>query len=302
LIFDHFNKLMKHMDPWLLGLLFKVNSWLKAFIKQVKIDLTQILQVMKFEVQLHKIRFIIITIISIFLMVFSGFLPTILLPFGFISDSPYLFFTMSLSLFSFLAPLFSCLLFSGVICTEYKRNVGFLRLPVLKKHQILIGKFLGNYFLTLILVAIIYTMMTVFSFLFYGPPIVLTPIISFMFLSLFLLAYCSIVTFLSSFMPSALSVIITALALFLFGFGILQSIGQAIFPELEPLYSLMYVFNIVTVSVQPDFMDQERVYVDPETNYHFWSFPTVEGALLTLIIYFLVSITLAYIIFRRRRG
>jgi ABC-type transport system involved in multi-copper enzyme maturation permease subunit len=172
----------------------------------------------------------------------------------------------------------------------------------LKKHQILIGKFLGNYILTLILVAILYAMMTVFAFLFYGPPIVLTPLISFTFISLFLLAYCSVVTLLSSFMPSALSVIITALALFLFGFSIFQSIGQAIFPELEPLYSLMYVFNIVSISVQPDFMDQERVFVDPETNYHFWSFPTVEGALFTLSIYFLVSISLAYIIFRRRRG
>lgn len=290
------------MDPRLQGLLFKLRSWLKAFIGLVKIDLTQILQVMKFEMQLHKIRFIILTAISIFLMVFSGFLPTILLPFGFMSSSPYSFFAMSLTLFQFLAPLISCFLFSGVICTEYKRNVGFLRLPVLKKHQILIGKFLGNYILTLILVAILYAMMTVFAFLFYGPPIVLTPLISFTFLSLFLLAYCSIVTLLSSFMPSALSVIITALALFLFVFSILQTIGQAIFPELEPLYSLMYVFNIVSVSVQPDFMDQERVFVDPETNYHFWSFPTVEGALFTLSIYFLVSISLAYIIFRRRRG
>jgi ABC-type transport system involved in multi-copper enzyme maturation permease subunit len=290
------------MDPRLLVLLFKVNSWLKMFIKLVKIDLTQILQVMKFEMQLHKIRFIIITIISIFLMIFIGVLPTILLPFGFIPSSPYGFFTNSLNFFSFLAPLFSCFLFSGVICTEYKRNVGFLRLPILKKHQILIGKFLGNYILTLIVVAILYVMMTVFAFLYYGPPIVLTPIISYMFLSLFLLAYCSVVTLLSSFMPSALSVIITALALFLFGFTILQSIGQAIFPELEPLYSLMYVFNIVTVSVLPDFMDQERVFVDPESNYHYWSFPTVEGALLMLTIYFFVSFTLAYIIFRRRRG
>ena len=184
------------MDPRLQGLLFKLRSWLKAFIGLVKIDLTQILQVMKFEMQLHKIRFIILTAISIFLMVFSGFLPTILLPFGFMSSSPYSFFAMSLTLFQFLAPLISCFLFSGVICTEYKRNVGFLRLPVLKKHQILIGKFLGNYILTLILVAILYAMMTVFGFLFYGPPIVLTPLISFTFLSLFLLAYCSIVTLL----------------------------------------------------------------------------------------------------------
>ncbi len=116
---------------------------------------------------------------------------------------------------------------------------------------------------------------------------------------IYLLALSSMITFFSSLMPSATSVIIVVLSLFFFGFAIIQSIIQGISPYFEPLYSFYYLFNIITESLDPN------LYFNYQFRYNFdecvwWGFPTIEGAVISLIIYFIIFILLAYFIFEKK--
>ncbi|KKL06597.1 hypothetical protein LCGC14_2594450, partial [marine sediment metagenome] len=121
------------------------------------------------------------------------------------------------------------------------------------------------------------------------------------YIALYILALASITTFLSSFMPSAGSVLVIIIALLLFGFSIIDLFFSP--THIEPLYSLIYLYNIISKIIYPEFSTMERYYEFPPDNFtsRIWLFPSAEGALIVLTLYAIVFFLLGYLLFKRRQ-
>ncbi len=191
--------------------------------------------------------------------------------------------------------------FSGIICTEYKKKTGLTLLPLIDKHNLIIGKYIANYILVIGIAAIQYFLMALLNFYFYAEPIPPSLFLSFGYLALYILALASVTTFLSSFMPSASSVLIIIIALILFGFSIIDVFVKP--TRIEPLYSLTYLYNIISKIIYPEFSTMERYYEYTQDNitHRIWSFPSAEGALIVLTLYSIVFFLLGYLLFKRRQ-
>ena len=251
----------------------------------------------KFELTIQKNKFIILSLIATSMSFFSSFfMKSIFLPWNL-----YYFYSSSLMFYIFVLAFSSTFFFSGIICSEFKKKTGFTIIPLLERHELLIGKFLANYLLNIGVAAVYYITMILFGFYFYGPPIPYTLIISFGLVMLYLLALCSVITFLSSFMPSPTSAMVLTLSMYFFGFSLIQTLIQAINPHSEPLYSFYYLFSIITESLNPELSYIDRFFIDTEMDMTFWMFPTIEAAIISFIIYFIIFFTLALYIFKKKK-
>ncbi len=255
----------------------------------------------KFELGIQRNKFIVLSLITALVSFVTGFL-FFIMKFRNLDWELWSFYSNSLAFFILVLVFSSTFLFSGLLCSEYKKKTGFTILPLIKRHELLIGKFFANYLLSVGVAGVQYISMILYGYYFYGPPFIYTPLISFGFVMLYLLALNSLITFFSSFMPSASSAIIVVLALFFFGFSILETLFLSINPYFEPLYSISYLFNIIRESLDPRLLInyQHRFSFDPEMNIVWWGFPTVEGALISLTLYFVVFFLLSYLIFKKK--
>ena len=255
----------------------------------------------KFELGIQKSKFIILSLITALVSFITGFL-FYYVKFRTLSWELWSFYSSSLAFFIFILVFSSTFFFSGIICSENKKKTGFTILPLLKRHELLIGKFCANYLLSVGVAAVQYVSMVLYGYYFYGSLFLSTPLISFGLVMVYLLALNSFTTFFSSFMPSATSTIIVVLSLFFFGFSILESVFLSIFPNFEPFYSFYYLFNIIGESLNPLLLNnyQYRFHIDPEFNSVWWGFPTIEGALISLTAYFVIFFLLSYIIFKKK--
>ena len=245
------------------------------------------------ELKLQKLKFTIFSCFSIVLFIVTGVLP-------FISHIPTIQANYLLNcsfLYIFMVLLSIGIFFSGIICSEYRRKTGLTSFPLINKSQLIIGKYIANYILVIGIAVIYYSFMGIFSYYFYGGPILYTIFISFGFLALYLLALASFTAFLSSFMPSPLPVFAIMTGFLLFGGLIIDPVLRSISTDLEPLYSLLYLYGIVSYTLYPNFSSIERYYEPGDI----WRFPSAEGAIIALTIYTIIFFLLAYLIFRRRQ-
>ena len=174
-------------------------------------------------------------------------------------------------------------------------------LPLIEKHNLIIGKYIANYILVLGIAAIHYFLMALLNFYFYAEPIPPSLYLSFGYLALYILALASVTTFLSSFMPTGGSVLAIIIALLLFGFSIIDVFVTP--TSIEPLYSLTYIYNIISKIIYPEFSTMERYheYTQDSITHRVWSFPSAEGALLVLTLYTIIFFLLGYLLFKRRQ-
>lgn len=265
---------------------------------QLKIAVKPILYTIYLELKLQKLKFIIISSISIILFILTG-----LIPYLSISTHPSLpsnqaaYFFSGISFYLFIVILSTGIFFSGLICTEYQKKTGLTVFPLINKLKLIIGKFIANYIVVIAISTIYYSFMSIFSYYFYGGPILSTIFISFSFLILYLLALASITTFLSSFMPSPLPVFAIITGYLLLGGLVIDPLLRSLGANLEPIYSISYLYYIVMYTVYPNFSSIERF----DEYSKIWGFPAAESAIIMLIIYAIVFFVFAYLIFRRRQ-
>ena len=252
-----------------------------------------ILSTIFLELKLQKLKFVIFSSVSIVLFILTGVIP-------YLSNTPsnqadYLQYVSNFYLFMVILSI--GIFFSGIICSEYQRKTGLTSFPLINKSQLILGKYIANYIMVIGIGVIYFSCMGIFSYYLYGGPILHTIFISFSFLALYLLALASFTAFLSSFMPSPLPVFAIITGFLLFGGFIIDPVVRSLSANLEPLYSLSYLYNIVSYTLYPNFSSIER--------YHelgnLWRFPSAAGATISLTTYAIAFLILAYLIFRRRK-
>lgn len=262
-------------------------------LKKFKNTFRPILSTIYLELKLQKLKFIIFSSVSIVLYILIGLIPYISrIP---SNQADYLFYVSSFYLFMVILSI--GIFFSSIICSEYQRKTGLTTFPLIKKSQLIIGKYIANYILVIGIGVIYFSFMAIFCYYFYGGPILYTIFISFGFLALYLLAIASITTFLSSFMRSNLPVFAIITGFLLLGGLVIDPVIRSLGANLEPFYSLSYLYNIMLYTLYPNFSSIERY----NELANLWMFPSAEGAILMLTIYAIVFFLLAYFIFRRRQ-
>ena len=254
-----------------------------------------------FEVKLQKKKFIIFSIITMIFFFLNSVVPYVFMSGLTLPYSQIDLYQSGILFFMTILFLTTGFFFSGIICTEYKKKTGLTLLPLIDKHNLIIGKYIANYILVIGIAAIQYFLMALLNFYFYAEPIPPSLFLSFGYLALYILALASVTTFLSSFMPSAGSVLIIIIALILFGFSIIDVFVKP--TRIEPLYSLPYLYNIISKIIYPEFFTMERYYEYTQDNitHRIWSFPSAEGALIVLTLYSIVFFLLGYLLFKRRQ-
>ena len=245
------------------------------------------------EFKLQKLKFTIFSCFSIVLFIVTGVLPFI----SYIPSNQANYLHNCSMFYLFMVLLSIGIFFSGIICSEYRRKTGLTSFPLINKSQLIIGKYIANYILVCGIAAIYFSFMGIFSYYFYAGPILYTIFISFGFLALYILALASFTAFLSSFMPTTLPVFAIMTGFLLFGGLIIDPVLRSVSADLEPLYSLSYLYEIVSYTLYPNFSSIERYY---ELG-NLWRFPSAEGAIIALTIYTFIFFLLAYLIFRRRQ-
>ncbi len=271
-------------------------------LDNISVNLKVVSHTIIFEIKLQKKKFIIFSFITIIFFFLNSVLPYVFI--SSITLPPYSQFDLyqgNIAFFMMILFLSTGFFFSGIICTEYKKKTGLTLLPLIEKHNLIIGKYIANYILVIGTSAIQYFLMALLSFYFYAEPIPPSFFLSFGYLALYILALASITTFLSSFMPSAGSVMVIIIALILFGFSMIDLFVSP--TGIEPLYSLTYLGNIISKIIYPEFSTMERYYEYPSGNITIrnWLFPSAEGALIVLTLYAIVFFLLGYLLFKRRQ-
>ncbi len=247
-----------------------------------------------FEIRLQMKKFIIFPVATILLLFLNSYLPYIL--YTPLESSQAYFYEFGTIYFIIIIVLAVSIFFGGIICSEFKNKTGLEVLPLINRYKLLIGKYFANLILVIGIVAVHYLTMALFGYNFYGGPLLKTLLYSFGFAVLYVLALGSIVTFLSSIMPSITPVIVIMSGYVLILDNILSFLILGINSELEPLYSLGYLFTIITKIFFPDFSTMER----RDTFTGGWLFPSIEGALALLSLYTVIFFIFSIILFKHR--
>lgn len=269
-------------------------------IKIIRNEIKPIVHTTLFELTLQFRKFIIILIIEILSLIWFGYIEMYSGPSSFSENLPA-FYNGRISEFYLIMIFAVSFFFSGTICTEFKNKTGLITFPLIRRYKLFIGKYLANLIYLLGLTLIYYLFIMLLGYNFYGEPIFSLWILSFGLSLLFIVALGSFVTFFSSFMPSPASVIIIICGFFLF---FVESIINYSFMEmtgLEPLYSLTYLFQIIPAILSPQFPYNRYTFESTgNREYIIWFYPSLEGALIMLTLYTIISLLLALIIFKTK--
>jgi len=247
-----------------------------------------------FEIRLHMKKFIVFSVATILLLTINSYIPYVFISSRMLPDSQAFFYEFGTMYFLIILVLAVSFFFGGII-SEFKNKTGLEILPLTNRYKLLIGRYIANSILVIGIVTVHYLTMALFGYNFYGGPLLKTLLYSFSFAVLYVFALGSIVTFFSSFLPSPILVIIIISGFILFVDAMMGFLIMGISSELEPLYSLVYLFEIIRYILYPDFFAMERF--DPTGR---WLFPSIEGAFITLSLYAIIFFLMGSLIFRRR--
>ncbi len=265
-------------------------------LNRVYVGIKPVFYTLIFEIRLHIKKFVIFSTATILLLTLNSYIAYGLGSFPSLPYSQVDFYQFGSSYFIIIIVLAVSFFFGGTICSEFKNKTGLAVLPLTNRYKLLFGKYIANLILVIGITAVHYLTMALFGYNFYGGPLLITLISSFGFTVLFILALSSIVTFLSSIMPSITPVIVLLVGYVIIGDSILSSLIMGINSELEPLYSFFYLFSIISYSFYPEFSTMKRR--DPYTGR--WLFPSIEGALVVLLLFAIIFFILGALLFKRR--
>ncbi len=273
--------------------------------------LTPIFHTIIFEMKKQRKKLYFFTVVTILIAVLISYILQ-LFPEYLLSDTQAEFFSGGLNFISFITLFAACLFFSGIICSEFNKRTGFIVFPKINKYKLIIGKYLGNLILVIIIVTIYYFVLGLFGFFYYGGPINIRIFYSYGFAILYVIALSSFVTLFSSFMKNVNVTIIITLIILLMGFNIADQIVTLIYADtFEPLYSLAYLGNLITSVLQNPFPDPRYVEysfggmgpggMGGDFSFGTWVTPSIFMGTTLLLVYIVACFSLAAILFKRRQ-
>lgn len=208
--------------------------------------------------------------------------------------------------FGFLIIISASLFGGSIIVEDFKKQTGNLLFPKISKTRLLIGRLASRYTLNAICVSFYYIFISIFTFAKYGE-ISIALWASLGWALLYTFAIMTFVTFMSSVMRSTSATIIVSILFLLIVFNIITMILRFAGLTIEPLFLLTYYEGIISGSLSmpnPRYIEITMPTPgggDPVT-FTQWLTPTEPAALIGMLIYTIVFLVLAYLIYQRRQS
>jgi ABC-type transport system involved in multi-copper enzyme maturation permease subunit len=209
-----------------------------------------------------------------------------------------------LNLFIYIVAVTFC---GSIIVEDFEKSTGNLLFPKITKDRLLIGRFIARYIYGLCALVVYYLGIVLMTFIRYSE-FVTVLLDSFGWAAYYLLAVYAFVTLFSSFFKRAAGSIIVSLLSLLIVFNMIQSIMQFTGVTAEPFYFLTYYGNIITAIVSG--IPEERFIEvpfgppsEPDAQvFYMWSTPNELGAGIGLLVYTVILLLAAYVIYSLRQN
>jgi len=258
-----------------------------------------------FELKKQWKKFIAFSVITVGLVLLASWLPYAFFPGNAMPEIQTEYFRTNQTFLSFILIFANCFFFSGIICSEYDKQTGFILFPKINKYKLIIGKYIGNYALVMGITGVFYFTLGLLGLYYYGGPLNFRFFQSFAMALLYILAVSSFITFFSSFMKKENITIITTILILLIAFNVITQFITLANPDFEPLFSLQYAGNLMSSILYLEFPDTvaERYFQITIRDFTIrtWNTPTIMAGISVLLIYTFFSFLFAAIIFKRRQ-
>jgi ABC-type transport system involved in multi-copper enzyme maturation permease subunit len=258
-----------------------------------------------FELKKKWKRFAFFSAMAVSFVFLLSYLPYALIPDNPLPDTQSDYFRSGLNFIILISIFGSCFFFGDIICAEFGDKTGFITFPIINKYQLIVGKFLGSFTLMVGVTAIFYITLGLLGVFWYGGPVNYRYYYSFGIALLYMLACGSFVTMFSSFMNNVNMTIVSTLLLLLIANMIVDSLVILLYPEFEPIYSLNHASDLISYILVEDFPTKTADRYEEVEFRNFkrriWLTPTIEMGITIFLVYTIVCIVVAALIFKRRQ-
>ena len=225
---------------------------------------------------------------------------------------PSEYFQSYLMFIDFLVLIIATTFFGGIIAEDFEKDTANLLFPKIPKNRLLLGRFFARYTYAFISVAFYYFIIAIATFIkLDGVPKVVWG--SMLWAELYLFGVVAFFTLLSSLFKRTSTVMITGILGLLIVMHLLELILMYTGITIEPFFFLTYYAKIITAWFDMPAVDEssaelpfrmgpggEGGAVDGNT-YLQWITPSATGAIIGVLIFSLISFSIAYIIYRKRQ-
>lgn len=216
------------------------------------------------------------------------------------------YITSYLGMISFFILIIATMFGGNMIALDYDKQTGNLLFPKITKGRLFLGRLIARYLLSALAVIFYYILVVIAAAIKYtNLPVETWASLGWALLYTF--AVLSLVIFFSSFMKKTSTVIVVSLVMVLLVFNLGNTILVISGVEIEPLFILTYYSSIITQSFAmptdrfvEGFLGGPHPGGDAPTVMQ-WITPSVEGAIIGMLIYSAILLVAAYFLFRRRQ-
>ena len=274
-------------------------------VKEIFYEMKPFLNTYVFEIKQQKRKFIIFSVLSALICVLTNFILENAFPESSLANNLMEYLRGGVGFVTLLVLFGSCFFFSGIICSEFSTKTGFVVFPKINKYKLIFGKYFGNLTLIIGVIAIYYLILGLLGLYFYTGPIPVQFFYSFGICIIYIIMLSAFVTFFSSFMKSVNITIISTILILLIVFQIVDQIIVLLNKDFEPLYSFNYLSGLISEIIQERFptklSDRYQDIVMERFAFRQWITPSIEMGISMMLLYTVLFLGLASIIFKRKQ-
>jgi ABC-type transport system involved in multi-copper enzyme maturation permease subunit len=226
------------------------------------------------------------------------------------------YFTSYLGMVSFLIMIIGILFAGSIIVEDFEKQTGNLLFPKIERGRLLLGRYMTRYTYAAISVLVYYLEIMLLTYIAYDE--IPDKILDSLFWALmYLHLVMAFVTLMSAMLNRIATSIIMSMIILLMVFNIIISILMFTESTVEPLFVLTYYANIITNIF--DMPDQNYMEFSPRIGmtegpggqqipefsdrvFRNWITPTEQGALIGIIIYSVLLLIGAFLIYRVKQA
>lgn len=213
-------------------------------------------------------------------------------------------FRDEISYFRFFIIFVSCFFFSDIVCSEFANKTGYIMFPKINKYKLIVGKYIANLSIIILLVIVHYLMLNISVMVIYDT-VIPESYVSLGIAIIYITTLSALILLFSTIMPKANLTTIIIILLFLVGFPLLEQGLTAINQEIEPIFSLNFIGNLINHVIPGGLHGGERwIWVtyagDLLPPVKVWVTPTIEVGILIMSLYTAVSFLFIFLALRRK--
>ncbi len=259
-------------------------------------------------------KFIVFAVLAVSFVFLLSCLPYLLIQNDPLPENQIAYVEDGLGFLTMIVIFSSCFFFGGIICSEFSEKTGHIVFPIINRYKILTGKFLAEFTLLALVIAMFYFSLAYLGIIFYGTLIIDKILLSYFIALLYGLAVGSLVTLFSSFLRSVSMTIVFSIMMILIANMIVDQLISLWLPDFEPVYSLNHMSKLISYIMNSNFPTKLSERYSDRTfggegrggpagsiTFRTWLTPSIAGGIGIALGYTIVCLTLAILIFRRKQ-